>query len=88
LRGGSGGLLLGRESLRAHRGVDLISDAPMTVIEVKPHRWAGKFSRLRGEPVFPDKGDAIRIRQRDPEAAQLPPERGVLLNEVKDVDTT
>jgi hypothetical protein len=22
-----------------HRSVDLISDAPMTVIEVKPHRW-------------------------------------------------
>jgi hypothetical protein len=47
---------------------------------------AGKFSRLQDEPVFPDKDDAIRKRQRDPEAAQLPPERGVLLNEVKDVD--
>jgi len=46
----------------------------------------GSFRDFRDEPVFPDKDDAIRIRQRDPEAAQLPPERGVLLNEVNDVD--
>ena len=37
---------------------------PMTLIEIRPHRWGWKAFEAPGvEPVFPTKGDAISYAQ-------------------------